>query len=88
MVPLLLSETSAGGRDGVDGIQDLAGQSLVLVESLSSPVSAINNPEAERQEEVSNAGGSSWEGLGAGPRDPPESTLAPKLRILDSHGPY
>lgn len=41
-------------------IQDLAGQSLVLVGSLASPVSAINNPEAERQEEVSHTGGSSW----------------------------
>lgn len=51
-------------------LQHLVGQSLVL-ESLASPVSAINNPEPEWQEEVSHAGGSSWEGLGAGPRDSP-----------------
>lgn len=31
------------------GLQDLAGQSLVLVGSLASPVAAINNPEAERR---------------------------------------
>lgn len=41
------------------GLQDLAGQSLVLVGSLASPVAAINNPEAERQEEVLHARGSS-----------------------------
>lgn len=57
-------------------LQDLAGQSLVLAGSLASPVSAINNPEAETQEEVSHAGGSSWEGLGAGPRDAPKPILA------------
>lgn len=69
-------------------LQDLAGQSLVLVGPLASPISAINNPEAETQEEVWHAGGSRWEGLGADPRDPPKPILAPDSRILGSHGPY
>lgn len=52
-------------------LQDLAGHLLSLLGLWLHPVSAINNPEAEMQEEVSHAGGSSWECLGAGPRDSP-----------------
>lgn len=68
-------------------LQDLDGQSLVL-ESLASPVSAINNPEAEWQEEVSHAGGSSWRVWVLVLETPPEPIIALDPRILNSHGPY